>query len=67
MQPALPLDLLCCPVTGQPLRAATPEELQKSPTPLTEGLIRQDGLVIYPVQNGIPLLLPTSGLKIAPN
>ena len=49
---------LCCPVTHQPLREALPEELRAFGLDLPAGLIREDGQVLYPVRNGIPLLLP---------
>ena len=62
------LDILCCPVTHQPLRPATPEVLaqaaQKSELPLEEGLVREDGLMLYPIRNGIPLLLPEEGIAL---
>ena len=47
--------LLRCPESLQPLRLATAEELAR--VQLGEGLIREDGLVVYPIRDGIPMLL----------
>jgi len=58
------LSMLSCPITRQPLREASPEELKSFGADLTAGLIREDGLVVYPVTNGIPLLLPGEGIPI---
>ena len=58
------LQLLSCPVTHQPLREATRDELKAFDQVLAEGLIREDGQVIYPVRNGIPLLLPGEAIPI---
>jgi uncharacterized protein YbaR (Trm112 family) len=49
------LALLRCPETKQPLRVATAEELARVNLPA--GLIREDGRVIYPIRDGIPVLL----------
>lgn len=59
--------LLRCPVTGQQLRIATPEELRALPEHDADGfLIREDGKVAYPVRNGIPSLLPESLIPLQP-
>lgn len=58
------LRLLSCPVTQQPLRAATREELKSFAEGLDEGLIREDGRVLYPVKNGIPLLVPDAAISL---
>ena len=47
--------LLRCPESRQPLRIATAEELAR--VQFGEGLIREDGLVVYPIREGIPMLL----------
>ena len=51
--------LLRCPESRQPLRIATAEELARMQ--FTEGLIREDGLVVYPIRDGIPMLLVEEG------
>ncbi len=33
-------------------------------TPITEGLLREDGLVFYVIQNGVPILLPGHGITM---
>ncbi len=58
------LSILCCPATHQPLREALPEELHAFGPELTAGLIREDGLVIYPIANGIPLLVPGEAVPL---
>ena len=54
LDPAL-LALLVCPETRQALRPGTPEEIARLGLP--EALVREDGAVAYPVQDGIPLLI----------
>ena len=53
--------LLRCPVTGQQLHIATPEELRALSGNAGDGfLVREDKTAAFPVVNGIPSLLPES-------
>jgi uncharacterized protein YbaR (Trm112 family) len=60
--------LLRCPVTGQQLHIATPEELRAifpDDGKDADGfLVREDGTAAYPVKNGIPSLLEESMIPI---
>lgn len=61
------LSILCCPKTHQPLREATPQELERasaSAGTLEAGLVREDGAVLYPVRNGIPVLIVDQGILL---
>lgn len=61
------LSILCCPKTHQPLREATAAELEKASRAagvLEAGLVREDGLVLYPVRNGIPVLIVDQGIPL---
>jgi uncharacterized protein YbaR (Trm112 family) len=62
------LGLLCCPVTRQILRIAGEAELLKASAkaskPVTEGLVREDGKILYPINDGIPLLVPEEGIPL---
>ena len=46
-----------------PLRAVQPQ--WNPAAPLEAVLVREDGRVGYPVQGGIPILLPDHGIEIA--
>jgi uncharacterized protein len=63
------LEILCCPVSRQPLRmadaTAVKEAAARSGRAIEEGLIREDGQVFYPIQKGIPLLIPEEGIALA--
>jgi uncharacterized protein YbaR (Trm112 family) len=56
------LEFVRCPVSGQPLRQATPEELKQADC--DEALVREDGRMLYPIQNGIPLLVASAAVDI---
>ena len=62
------LEILCCPLTRQPLRLADKDALNKASAkvgrPVGEGLLRQDGSMLYPISNGIPLLTPEDGIRL---
>lgn len=58
------LPLLCCPLTRQPLRPATADELKKCPVKTDAGLTTQDGRTLYPIRNGIPLLVAAEGISL---
>ncbi|MEI6279833.1 MAG: hypothetical protein WCQ16_10720 [Verrucomicrobiae bacterium] len=54
------LALLRCPLSGQSLRPATPEELKRFLPDCDAALMREDGRMFYPVRNGIPLLVASA-------
>ena len=58
------LALLRCPLTMQPLRLAPPELLARLPVPLDAALVRADGAVVYPIREGIPVLLPEEAIAL---
>ena len=62
------LAILCCPASRQGLREATAEELARAATAagaaLEAGLIREDGRVLYPIRNGIPVLIVDQGISL---
>ena len=77
------LELLCCPETRQPLRAADPQLLEKLNQRIAAGgvlnrvgqavgrrcaggLIRGDGLYLYPIWDGIPVLLMEEAIPLEP-
>jgi uncharacterized protein YbaR (Trm112 family) len=59
--------LLRCPVTGQQLHLATPEEFRALASHDADGfLVREDGAAAFPVKGGIPSLLPESLIPLQP-
>ena len=69
MIPAALLALLRCPLTQQTL-AVAPEELlagsvDRDGRPLEAALIRADGAVVYPIRDGIPVLLAEEAVAVA--
>ena len=54
--------LLRCPTSGQTLRIAPPEILAKVSLPAA--LVREDGRVVYPIVDGIPLLLVDEAIRV---
>ena len=58
------ISILICPETKQRLRRATPEELALAK--VEQGLIREDGQIVYPVRDEIAMLMPEYGVRIAP-
>ena len=64
------LALLRCPTTLQPLHAAPPELLERlrrarPAERFEEALERADGAVVYPVRDGIPIMLPEEAIAIS--
>ncbi|HYR59623.1 MAG TPA: hypothetical protein VEO95_13375, partial [Chthoniobacteraceae bacterium] len=58
------LSLLRCPLTLQPLRLAPAELLARLPVPLDAALVREDGAIVYPIRDGIPMLLPEEAIAV---
>ncbi|HEY5753652.1 MAG TPA: hypothetical protein VIT21_10920 [Chthoniobacterales bacterium] len=63
------LVLLRCPETGQRVREMTPDELiainAQVATPIPAGLLREDGRLIFPVFDGIPMMLLAEAIPVA--
>jgi uncharacterized protein YbaR (Trm112 family) len=75
------LEILVCPETRQPVRLATPQQLEvlnrrigsgelrtrggdAVAQPLREGLVREDGKVLYPIDDGIPVMLVEQSISL---
>lgn len=56
------LAILVCPETKQRLRAATADELLRAK--LEQGIAREDGRVVYPIVEGIPMLMVDHAVRI---
>ena len=56
------LAILVCPETKQRLRAATADELSRAK--LADGIAREDGLVVYPILDGIPMLMVEHAVRL---
>lgn len=73
------LDILCCPVSHEPLLPLSRNKLKtlngaiatgeiqyvdgaKVEAELAAALITRDGKVVYPIEDGIPVLLPERGI-----
>lgn len=73
------LDILCCPVSHEPLLPLSKNKLKKLndaiasgdiqyvdgdkvESALTAALVTRDGKVVYPIEDGIPVLLPERGI-----
>ncbi len=76
------LEILRCPETMQKLALAPSELLERAAASaangmkrngsqftgrLAAGLVREDGKVLYPVCNGIPMLMIEEAIAIPPN
>jgi len=62
------LEILCCPESRQPVRPASEEEKERVNQAIRDGrisgvsevreaLIREDGRFLYPIRDGIPIML----------
>ncbi|MCI5065099.1 hypothetical protein MRY87_05195 [bacterium] len=66
------MELLCCPATHQPLREVSPTELSRLQqeggqelASLEGALIREDQAVLYPIRDGIPVLITEEAISLS--
>ena len=76
------VEILVCPETKQPVKLATPDQLQalnerirsgdlrnRGGDPvkkeISEGLVREDGKVLYPVEDDIPVMLIEESIELS--
>jgi uncharacterized protein YbaR (Trm112 family) len=61
------LALLRCPETGLTVREMNPDELAalnaRIPIPIRAGLIREDNALVFPVVEGIPVMLLEESIR----
>ncbi len=71
------LSILMCPKTRGTLRPASPEEVARAnevlssggpedSEPVEEGLVSDQGALLYPIRDGIPVLLASQAISLAP-
>jgi len=65
MDPRL-LEILRCPQSGQRLMPAGPGDRERFGVGDGELLVREDGCLAYPVQDGIPLLIADAATRADP-
>ena len=65
------LEILVCPETRQPvaradaaLLARLNAEIEAGSKPIEEGLLREDGQVLYVVDDGIPVMLVEESIEV---
>ncbi len=72
------IDMLVCPITHRPLREASTDELERvraalrahprediDPDKVDGALVRDDGVIAYPVVDSIPCLLAECAVELA--
>lgn len=58
------LELLRCPISGQPMQLAPAEELSHFPGEFPEGgLVTAGGAIAYPIEKGIPVLVASQARR----
>jgi uncharacterized protein YbaR (Trm112 family) len=76
------LEILVCPESRQPVKLASPDQLEavnqqvragtlrnrggdSVTKPLEEALVREDGRILYPVDDGIPVMLIEESIELS--